>query len=126
MWSRPCFALASLLIAGCGCDDSAELSVDLVTDLTPGDEFHSVTVEVGERRADLPAYVGQPYLEGVRVAEVATIQPGAATVRVALRDSADAIVTERVVRATVRGSYVVTVVITRDCVGVECPGEGDD
>lgn len=123
-------ALAALCIGGCG--GGSQLVVDLVTDFAPGEEFASVRVEqLGERgrvvdTRTAAASASEDYVRGARVAELSGIEPGEHTLRVTLLDARGAEVIQRSVRVEVRSSHAVTVLITRTCRAIACPGPRDD
>lgn len=103
-----------------------ELIVDLKTDLVAGVEFVQVRVELddGERTEERDARGDATFDEGQRVAEFDDLRPNPArTVYVALLDEEGGVVARRrvVVQHTV--SRAVTVLITRDCRGVDCSEE---
>ncbi|HJL17471.1 MAG TPA: hypothetical protein RMH99_17510 [Sandaracinaceae bacterium LLY-WYZ-13_1] len=114
---------AALLLA---CDPGPSLLlVDVRTDLVAGVEFDTVRVEVlsgaaSGRFAEAPADAEADWVAGSRVAELMDLPAGELAVRVALlRDGA--VVLDRPVRVDLEGALAVTVVMTRDCRGVECP-----
>ncbi len=119
--------LAMVIAAGCD-GEAATLVVQVRTDLLPGQELAAVEVaiegEVGVTRVD--ASTARDWGLGVRVLERAVAR-GTHRLRVAAVDAAGATVVERPVRVTVDGGgvRVVTVLLTRDCQGVTCPGAGD-
>ncbi len=118
-------ALSALLA---GCTESAILVVELRTDLVPERELTRVRITLDEASPrDVTARGDARYGRGERVAEYEGVTLGEHTVRVSLIDDRrGAVVAERVVRVTVRSSYVLTVVVTRSCAAVTCPGSGDD
>ncbi|MCZ7679305.1 MAG: hypothetical protein M5U28_11320 [Sandaracinaceae bacterium] len=118
-------ALSALLV---GCTESAILVVELRTDLVPERELTRVRITLDEASPrDVTARGDARYGRGERVAEYEGVALGEHTVRVSLIDDRrGAVVAERVVRVTVRSSYVLTVVVTRSCAAVTCPGSGDD
>ena len=103
------------------------LVVNLRTDLTPGVELTDVTVRIA--RADDRSSVlfqetteapsGAEYVSGRRVAEV-SLPRGQLLVEVELHGAAGAVVGRRPVLVTLDDSQAVTVLITRDCQGIEC------
>jgi hypothetical protein len=112
----------------CGEDEGPSLLVDVRTDLRPGDEFAAVEVELRgagtDRRASAPALTGHDFVAGRRVAELGGL-PGDVTVHVALIDATGASVAQRSTEIVLREDTGITVVISRDCVDVRCPGPGD-
>ena len=122
-------ALCALLFAGaCTTDGGIVLSVEVKTDLVPGIEFSAVQALLVDpaRTAETPALRGDDYLDGRRVADFDALVAGSRTVDVALLDASRAVVAERRVQVTLTESLGVTVVVTRDCRGVSCPGVADD
>lgn len=122
-----------------GCTSAGpELLVDLRTDLVPDAEFARVRTELYESRptngeATLldrrVVHAGAPdadYLAGRRVASFEGVQRGSRWLVVSLLDDAGDVVVRRPIIVEVTADTGVIVVITRDCVGVECPGAGDD
>jgi len=117
--------LGLLALVGCSGDDLT-LVVDLRTDLTPGIEFFTVDTRLdGERLETTGFLLGQSVFEGRRIAEYGGLGPGTHTVDVDMLDATGTIATRRVV-VELRESTGITVLITRDCAGVTCPGSGDD
>jgi hypothetical protein len=123
--------VAALFVLLFGCDSGSQLSVDLATDLQPRREFTRVRVErLGERDAVLdvreePASQGS-YVESVRVAEFTGLSDGSHIVRVTLLDAAGTEVIHRTIHVELQGARAVTVLITRNCRDIECPGAADD
>ncbi len=98
------------------------LLVDLRTDYVPAVEFDQVVVEVdGVRVFEQAAVISDDYVRGVRV--LSSEETGDVLVNVTLLLD-DAVVQMRRVRAEITSSLGVTVVITRDCGDVACPGDG--
>ncbi len=138
---RCCLAFAVLVAVLPACDGDAPppdgnliLLVELKTDLVPGVEFAAVrtqlfdpadrTDELTRRQVDVT--LGRDLTSGLRVAELGDLAVGTYLVRVTLVDLADAAVLGRDVMVTVRETAGVTVLMTRDCLGVMCPGTGSD
>jgi len=118
----------TLLFGGCT-GSGAPLVIDLVTDLDPTVEFDAVRVErlegdsVGRFVLHAPA-AGANYLAGERVSELEVVERDV-RLRVALLLGGDVVV-ERPVLVSVDGPTAITVVVSRNCRGVSCPGAGDD
>ena len=118
-----------MVLAGCGPGD-VQLFVDLKTDLRPGFEFTSVETLVTDgdrrliRRAVLPATRAEDYLEGRRIVEVVDLTPGNLALEIRLLDPSGALVAGREALVSVRASTAITVIITRDCAGLQCPEVG--
>jgi hypothetical protein len=114
------------LLATClsACSNTSELAVDLRTDLVPGLEFDAVRTELDGVLAPLhPARPEDASARSWRVAEFADVTMGTHDVRVQVLYAGVPVLTRRVV-VRLDGSLVVTVVLTRDCRGVVCPGDG--
>lgn len=101
--------------------------MDLRTDLVAGVEFFAVRTElVGERSAlETAALRGQSFLDGRRVVEFEGLEPGRRTVRVVLLDADGGLLAEQRVPFEHIADQGITVLVTRDCVNVTCPGSGD-
>ncbi len=106
------------------CDAERALFIDVRTDLVPGTEFDTVRVS-GVGVVETPAVASDPYFDGVRVAELEGLESGTLDLEVSLRRG-DVDVLSRDLRVQVDGREAVTVVFTRSCRGVSCPGDGDD
>jgi hypothetical protein len=141
--------LAGLCLACSACDDAPRsLTVDVQTDLVPGAELGALSVELFE--GSLPRGSGATrartvlvtpssdeatsYQRGRRVAELAGLPRGTYTVRVVGRRlappgeplDAGLLLVERRVVVLLDGDRVVRVVLGARCVGVTCPGPGED
>lgn len=124
---RHAAAVVCLLVLGTGCEqDGFSLLVDVKTDLVPGVEFVAAVVQIehagGSTRESAPALRSEDWLEGLRVAEFGDVAAGPVTGTVALLDGDGRSVAERPLSLTVSGDTGVTIIITRSCVGVSCPG----
>ncbi len=118
-----CFAFA--LLAACAGSDGNEVSVDVRTDFIPSVEFDTVLVDANGGMAEaLSVNFSQDFVRGVRVAELSNLSNGRHEINVRLMDGED-IVAERGVPVTLSGDLAITVILTRDCGGVSCPGAGD-
>jgi len=116
---------AVVAFAGCGADP-LELSVDLRTDLVPGDAFVSVQTELrGHGTRDLTAFRGARFVDGVRVADFTELGAGVLDLQVTLFDPSRVEVASRALTVRLENSSVVTVVIAASCAGVTCPQVGD-
>jgi hypothetical protein len=121
-------ALLALILAApflAGCDNQAELAVDLWTDYAPGWEFDEVIVAVdGVEEQTLRATARDRFGDPVRVAELAGVASGRHSIVVSLmRRGRRLAYQETVVR--VSGSILVRAILTRSCEGVACPGADD-
>lgn len=122
--SRCALPLAWLFALGCAAAP-LELSVDVRTDLAPGEDFVAVRVQLeGEPESVmLPAYAGDPYVRGVRVADYRRRAPGRLRVRAALIGGLGEEVLARRVEVSLQRSYALTVTLDGACRGRSCPGE---
>lgn len=118
-----------LCLAACG-DDGITLSVDVKTDYVPGVQFTRVetTLEIdGSERPAIPAGVSasDDFIAGVRVAEYDDLAAGEAMLRIGLRNADGDLVASKSASLTLRGATGATIVLTRSCEGVTCPGPRD-
>jgi hypothetical protein len=121
------------LLTSCG-PRSATLSIDLVTDLVPGVEVFGVRTSVTTAPATgAPALTtttglaaGDDTVLGMRVAELRALALGEYHARIELLDARGVTLVERGVDVRIAGTYVMRVVVTRDCVAITCPGATDD
>lgn len=127
------FWLLVPLTIGCASGGSSILLVELKTDILPGVEFSDVETILRRSGAvdgrTIPAHADPSldFLQGVRVAVFDAPLTGTLRMSVLLRDSDGTLVATRDTILTYDGGAVgVTVVITRDCLGVTCPAVGDD
>lgn len=125
--------IVSLLVTGCSSDTTTGvLVVDLHTDLIPGIEFTGVEVALFE---DIAALGGSPVR---RVDEFAlrdtgtrfqvasfSLPDGPWTLRSRLLSPLGAVVLEQRTVVEVTGNTSATVVMTRSCAGISCPGAAD-
>lgn len=130
---RLLLAWLGLLALGAGCEGSADLVVTLQTDLIAGQEFARATTEVRRgsrptsRALETAALVVDPDLDfavGQRIATLNGLETGHHSTRVVLSEGTVPI--ERTVLVDlVDGVNLITVLITRDCTSVTCPGPDD-
>lgn len=121
-------------LAGCAAP-SASLFVEVRTDLSPGIELGALRTELYvavERReprllesVERPADPGADYGAGVRAAELLDVPVGTYTVAVTALDRYGEPLLARRSIVVLDTTRVVTFVLTRDCVGVLCPGAAD-
>lgn len=125
-----------LLLVGAGCDAPAQLTVDVRTDWKPFIDFDAVRTELspvpfeGASPSDLRSVMtsveaSDDFLGGRRVAELDGVPLGRDFVRVTLLDLRGDPVAQRVVDLKLEASFALTVVMTRNCRDVVCPGPGD-
>ncbi|MGE3636889.1 MAG: hypothetical protein AB7P00_43700, partial [Sandaracinaceae bacterium] len=117
--------LGAMIATGCDAD-RVTLAIDLRTDFSVPQEITEAITELRdpsgamiERRTVSLDAMDDP-IAGVRLAEL-DVAPGDYLVTTSLRDPAGTMVGSRDVLATVRRATAITVVITRNCRGVECP-----
>ncbi len=123
-----------LVLASLGCDGGpTTLIVQVRTELLPGREMQAVRVTVEPAGGGAPieritdATSATSWGAGVRVAEIEAVPSGRTRLRVSALDASGAVLVERPVRADLSGGIkVVTVLLTRDCLGVVCPDPGGD
>ncbi|MFW6039869.1 MAG: S-layer homology domain-containing protein [Gemmatimonadota bacterium] len=128
-------ALAALLVSLTGCSGGSDLllTVDLRTDYEPGTEFGTVETELrpegaSEDRTRIVRYTvaaGDDFLGGERIAETELDEAGSYVVTTTLRRADGRRLASRVTRVRVEESLALTVLLTRSCGGVSCPGPGD-
>lgn len=133
-----CVALG--LCPGCACS-APNVSVDLRTDLVPTGQFVRVettlrSTSVGDafaldagatplRQTAHNVGSGDDYIAGVRIAELGALARGAYRLQVSLLDAHASVVASRRVDVSVQGDTAITVVVTRNCIGVTCPPSTD-
>jgi hypothetical protein len=118
-------------LVACGGDGT--LVVQVRTDLLPVTDFASVelvvTASAGslERTFERAAREDRAWGAGVRLGET-TLPPGSYRARVVLVAASGDTIMERPLSFELRNGElrVITVLLTRDCEGVECPLAGDD
>ncbi len=120
------FAAPAVALAACS-EEPAGLVVDLRTDYLPGVEFTSADVVLDDGvPIGVAAAEGLDFASGRRVAEYDDVPLGDHELVVSLLSADGSTVASRRTEFDVEGTYGVTVVITRDCAGVECPALGGD
>lgn len=113
------------------CDPASRLVVQVRTDFVPVRELGSVRVTLSGADAvgwqqEVSARPEQRWGAGVRVAE-RELSAGIYRLQVTALDASGSVLVDRGVRAELRGGVqVVTVLLTRDCVGVTCPSSTSD
>lgn len=127
---------ACLFALGCSGGGGHDLAVDLVTDYVPLREFRIARTDLLDERPDpsMPmralrsaehAARGEgDYVSGVRIAELDGLPSGTYHVRVLLIGDGGA--AEGLAQIALDSDRAVTVVVTRSCRGLVCPGPGDD
>jgi len=108
--------------------------VDVRTDLSPGADFarvetllarERITDTTEARRVTFSDYTGADFIVGRRVAEFRDVATGTAHLQVRLVESTGGTVVGRDMILDVQGDVAVTVVLTRSCATVLCPGPDD-
>ncbi len=129
MWTRRWLGLSGLLVVlsslASGCEPERVLAVGLQTDYVAGLEFDAVDVEIdaspaGHRRVGVADSFARPRT----VVERSDVAEGLRHVRLTLRHGST-IVARRTRDLRFDGRHLVTIVITRSCEGITCPGAGD-
>ena len=107
-------------LAGCS-DDTIALSVDVRTDLSPGNEFQRVAVSLVGEGVQREVEVAGDYIGGVRVADFEGLEANESrTLRVDLLDAMGALVVRGEVLVNHTEDRGLVVVVTRDCREVSC------
>ncbi|MAQ17972.1 MAG: hypothetical protein CMN30_24640 [Sandaracinus sp.] len=116
------YAAALLLfLVACGGDGGAvDLSVDLRTDYVPGVEFTGVRVLVDGAVAAEALSGSESYVSGLRVAEVAGLDPEPRRAVALELVAGAAVIARREVVVSHLDDLAVTLVLSRDCGGVVC------
>jgi hypothetical protein len=123
--------LLPLMIALAACGRPLELSVDLRTDLAPGVEFNSVRVELEPAQGasfapvSRPVRAGEPWWEGLRVADFIGVPSGPSRVRASLLDAFGSPIVTRAVDVSITHDYALTIVLSGSCAGRSCPSSTD-
>jgi hypothetical protein len=121
-------ALAHSFILFACAPGALELSVDVRTDLAAGEDFENVRVELSHSDGTpfapvaMDAAPALPWASGVRVADFDGVPPGSYRARALLLGSLGEEVLARAIDVTVARDYALTIALTSDCAGVECPG----
>jgi len=123
MSSRSLVAVLSLLLFGC--EGSHSVVIDLITDLEPGVELHSVRTEIlhpgGGAMVSTDVAFGEDFIGGRRIAELSGVASGSTTTRVFLEGPEGETALTRTIIVQVAGDTGFTVVATRSCLSVVCP-----
>lgn len=118
-------ALALLAVLAVGCEGDVSLVVDLRTDFVPGVEFVAARTAVDGRVDDRVAARGDDFLRGIRIAEPGRFGRGVRDVTVTLLDLDGRELVQRHTVLNHDSDFAMTMLITRDCRDVTCPGAGD-
>lgn len=133
-------AALAMLVAVQGCADESEggrvtaLSVDLITDFIPVGELATARVDI-QSPVDHPEFsqrlsvvidIDDDLLRGIQLAQVVVPGPGSYEVAVVLLDRDGLALARRQLELMVSDAATATVIITRACVGVSCPGLSDE
>lgn len=120
-------SLALFALVG-ACSSRASLVVDLKTDVLPGREFTVVRQVITGPSSDSrqsPVVASADYTMGVRIAEYASVGAGQYVMTTQLLDGGGHVVAQRVTEFAVAGDVAVTVIVSRGCIGLACPGPSD-
>ena len=88
-----------------------------------GEDF---TAQAGSRGPDRPVFASDGFMAGKRSAELEDLEEGRYHLRVRLISADGVTALERIVALELRATMVVTVVLSRNCRGIECPLAEDD
>ena len=117
--------MALVALLGCAGNDGLDLEVRLRTDLAPLGEFTTATVRIpGQEDRAVPASAFENYVTGATLTTFEGLPAQNTRITVELTDGSS-LVAARSVTAALTSDATVTVVITRDCVGLSCT-EGSD
>lgn len=127
--ARPALLLFLLLSVACA-DDGSTVIVNLRTDYVPNVEFEQVRIflaAAGVEGEDVLMHGARDtdYVLGQRIASFENVTPGEYRVRAELLAQNGRVVGQRSLAFTLSQSTSATVVITRNCTGVVCPGGTD-
>ncbi|MFK8003456.1 MAG: hypothetical protein AB8H86_28050 [Polyangiales bacterium] len=129
-WGRFLWVGVLLLALGaCSTEETGhQLRVDLVTDFLPGSEFDAVRVSIGQGDVrENFAHVVDPsrdYVRGVALGDI-RVPASEQAIEVSLFQDGALVIARQVSVIVQSAVTVATVVITRDCRGVMCPGLGN-
>ncbi|QQR90796.1 MAG: hypothetical protein IPJ88_03400 [Myxococcales bacterium] len=124
------FFLCLHLLGSCSASDpTSELVIDLKTDLVPGTEFVTVRTELSTTDGSLlvteqAVSSEDNLLNGKRIAEFRDLASGEIKLVTLLIDKKGNSVIERPSTLSFVRTLGLTVVISRDCLGVSCPDDG--
>lgn len=111
------------LLASCS-DSTIALSIDLRTDLSPGNEFQRIVTSLVGEGVEQERGTAGDFITGARVADFEGLGASESrTVRVDLLDGSGALVVSGEILVNHRENRGVVLVVTRDCRDVSC-GEG--
>jgi hypothetical protein len=112
-----------VFVAASGCDsESPSLSIDLRTDLVAQVEFDTVRVVLGGDRQDTNVDADTPWLDAVRVARFEDLSIGTQSLELQLLRDGEVLIRRPTSAQLLPGINVVTIVVTRSCLNVRCPG----
>ena len=113
----PAIWLGAVLLCGCP-SSTAELSINIKTDLLPFEEFHSIRIEVDEKPEVVAVRADRDYLLGARVHDD-EYPTGERRVAATLLKQGQPVVT-RSVFVQLESDRSVTILLTRECRDVVC------
>jgi hypothetical protein len=117
-----------MLVLLTGCESGATLVVQVRSDLVPGRELAAVEIELDSSTDRIEASDARDWGRGVRALERSDLAAGQHQLVIRAVDAGGAVIVDRPLRVDLHGGElrVVTVLLTRDCAGVSCPGAADD
>lgn len=128
-------AVLSLALPGCSGEavSDSTLLLQLETDLLPGVEFVGVEADLFPDLASLDGealdrrtnYALESSMFPLPVADFEVGSSGSRVLRVRLRGASGRTRLERIAIVEVSGTRTATVIMTRSCEGISCPGSGD-
>lgn len=117
-------SLLCVLLLACAARPGS-LRIDIKTDLVPDVEFARIVISGGTNFISFDADDGDDWFEGVRVGDLNIAMGGLVELDVQAVGSSGEIIVQRAASVQVDGDTAITIVLSRDCRGVECPGAGD-
>lgn len=114
----------ALLLFACGGDSDSFLRVSVRTDFVPGVEFSEISIETEGLIRRYAPNVGDDFVRGISVADFDETLPQEALLTATLLGPNGERVLRRSVAVTISGPASATIVLTRSCLNVACPGAG--
>lgn len=111
-----------LVVMGCDSEESPSLSIDLRTDLVAQVEFDTVRVVLDGARQDTNVDADTPWIDAVRVARFEDLSMGTQSLELQLLRDGEVLIRRPTSVQVLSGINVVTIVVTRSCLSVRCPG----
>jgi len=132
-----CSVVALLLVSACAPAETADVFIELRTDVVAGLEFDRVRVELRDvlpsgtvsgavtRDVEVSVTAGLDFSTGRRVAEITGVPFGHYVVRLQMFRGPE-IRVERSIEVEITANRAITILVTRSCAGVTCPAPGGD